>query len=67
MSNLCDILYSHATETTYVCINKTSEFLLHLDCLDPVENEQWASWPFLPNATGNILYTSKMVVTNVFC
>ena len=41
------ISYTHVTETT----NKTSEFLLHLDCLDPAENEQWASRP-LPNTTG---------------
>ena len=38
--------------------NKISEFLFHLDCLDPVENEQWASWPFLPNTTGTFTFST---------
>ena len=40
MSKLFDIAIP------YSYVNKTSEFILHLDCLDPVENEKWASWPF---------------------
>ena len=32
--------------------------LLHLDCLDPVGNEQCASWPFLPNTTGTFTFST---------
>ena len=60
MCQLFDIAipYSRATETTCM-YNKTSEFLLHLDCLDPVENEQWAFSPFfLPNTTGIFTFST---------